>query len=97
MGKESSWQKLEVLACKNGLENDVLGEVEFKAFYQDKKDNLQIHHEQSVFKKEEGAWFYVSGKIVPSSKSEVISINRNAPCPCGSGKKFKKCCGVGKN
>ncbi|WP_416233510.1 SEC-C metal-binding domain-containing protein [Arcicella sp. LKC2W] len=22
-----------------------------------------------------------------------ISINRNAPCPCGSGKKFKKCCG----
>jgi preprotein translocase subunit SecA len=19
-------------------------------------------------------------------------INRNAPCPCGSGKKFKKCC-----
>jgi len=21
-------------------------------------------------------------------------INRNDPCPCGSGKKFKKCCGV---
>ena len=20
-------------------------------------------------------------------------IGRNAPCPCGSGKKFKKCCG----
>ena len=20
--------------------------------------------------------------------------NRNAPCPCGSGKKFKKCCGA---
>ncbi len=25
-------------------------------------------------------------------KSE--KIGRNAPCPCGSGKKFKKCCGV---
>ena len=21
--------------------------------------------------------------------------DRNAPCPCGSGKKFKKCCGKG--
>ena len=21
------------------------------------------------------------------------SIGRNAPCPCGSGKKYKKCCG----
>ena len=22
-------------------------------------------------------------------------IGRNAPCPCGSGKKYKKCCGAG--
>jgi hypothetical protein len=22
-------------------------------------------------------------------------IERNAPCPCGSGKKYKKCCGAG--
>jgi len=21
-----------------------------------------------------------------------VKIGRNAPCPCGSGKKFKKCC-----
>ncbi len=21
-------------------------------------------------------------------------VSRNEPCPCGSGKKFKKCCGV---
>jgi uncharacterized protein len=25
----------------------------------------------------------------------VDKIGRNAPCPCGSGKKFKKCCGSG--
>lgn len=24
-------------------------------------------------------------------------INRNDPCPCGSGKKFKKCCGAEKS
>ena len=23
-------------------------------------------------------------------------VGRNDPCPCGSGKKFKKCCGAGK-
>jgi preprotein translocase subunit SecA len=26
-------------------------------------------------------------------KREAKKIGRNAPCPCGSGKKYKKCCG----
>jgi preprotein translocase subunit SecA len=26
-------------------------------------------------------------------KRETEKVGRNAPCPCGSGKKFKKCCG----
>ncbi len=36
---------------------------------------------------------------LPNKKGEVISlqtrekVGRNDPCPCGSGKKFKKCCG----
>lgn len=25
----------------------------------------------------------------------MTRIDRNAPCPCGSGKKYKKCCGSG--
>ena len=25
---------------------------------------------------------------------EEPAISRNAPCPCGSGKKYKKCCGA---
>jgi len=29
-----------------------------------------------------------SGSITPSPP-----VGRNAPCPCGSGKKYKKCCG----
>ena len=24
----------------------------------------------------------------------MSKINRNDPCPCGSGKKYKKCCGL---
>jgi len=27
---------------------------------------------------------------------ETLRIGRNDPCPCGSGKKYKKCCGKGK-
>jgi uncharacterized protein len=27
------------------------------------------------------------------SEHEIQKISRNAPCPCGSGRKFKKCCG----
>ena len=36
---------------------------------------------------------------LPNKKGEVISlqtgqkVGRNDPCPCGSGRKFKKCCG----
>jgi uncharacterized protein YecA (UPF0149 family) len=26
---------------------------------------------------------------------EAAKVGRNDPCPCGSGKKYKKCCGVG--
>ena len=31
-------------------------------------------------------------KPVVKAKSE--KIGRNDPCPCGSGKKYKKCCGM---
>lgn len=26
-------------------------------------------------------------------RREGVKVGRNDPCPCGSGKKFKKCCG----
>jgi preprotein translocase, SecA subunit len=29
-----------------------------------------------------------------TQKREGVKIGRNDPCPCGSGKKYKKCCGV---
>ena len=27
-------------------------------------------------------------------RRQGAKVGRNAPCPCGSGKKYKKCCGV---
>jgi preprotein translocase subunit SecA len=37
------------------------------------------------------------GEDVPASqtvKREGQKVGRNDPCPCGSGKKYKKCCGA---
>jgi len=28
---------------------------------------------------------------------QATKVGRNAPCPCGSGRKYKKCCGSGSN
>ncbi|MHC4528894.1 MAG: preprotein translocase subunit SecA, partial [Planctomycetota bacterium] len=33
---------------------------------------------------------------VKQIKLEQPKVGRNEPCPCGSGKKYKKCCGAGK-
>jgi len=30
----------------------------------------------------------------PSTQKTIRTLNRNDPCHCGSGKKFKKCCGL---
>jgi uncharacterized protein YecA (UPF0149 family) len=28
-------------------------------------------------------------------RRDAPKVGRNDPCPCGSGKKYKKCCGAG--
>ena len=47
-------------------------------------DNLLSEEERkALYKKQK-----LSGTVVKAKK-----IGRNDPCPCGSGKKYKKCCG----
>ena len=48
-------------------------------------------HENSRFVKLQGCWLYTSGDmLLPTFQS--WSPGRNETCPCGSGKKFKRCC-----
>ncbi len=35
---------------------------------------------------------YTVGRVAFSSWKEPMKTGRNDPCPCGSGKKYKKCC-----
>ena len=34
------------------------------------------------------------GSVKPQPKKSDKKPGRNDPCPCGSGKKYKKCCGM---
>lgn len=81
----TSWLKLEVRQARTSGDTGV---VEFVAYYRDQHGPGQLH-ERSNFRKQDNRWFYCSGVHLAPVKTE-----RNAPCWCGSGKKFKKCCGA---
>ena len=92
--RSSVWKGLSILDTKGGESGDNKGVVEFVAFYmQDGRE--EKHHERAVFKKEAGKWRFFDGDIIGPKPfiRETPKVGRNDPCPCNSGKKFKKCCG----
>lgn len=90
--QENTWTKLEIINVEHGNINDTRGIVEFKAHFTDKKQKEQVHHERSTFLKEGLQWFYLDGIMNPPTTDSNKKVSRNDPCPCGSGKKHKKCC-----
>jgi len=76
---DMEWLKLDVIDAYDDI-------VEFKAYYRQDKQ-LGVLHEISKFILIDGEYKYDSGELLNTK------IQRNEPCPCGSGKKFKKCCG----
>lgn len=92
---KSTWKKLEIVDTEKGLESDEDGMVEFKAFYSDEQGKDFVHHEVAKFQKVDGVWLYADGQVVGTGTLKRVGpkIGRNDPCPCGSGKKYKKCCG----
>ena len=85
------WIGLQILRTEDGMENDERGLVEFRARCRIKGQSAGID-EASEFIKENGRWFYVDGSTIQPVRSESKQ-GRNDPCACGSGKKYKKCCG----
>ena len=90
---ESTWHGLEIVNCKKGGKDDDRGEVEFIARYTLDNEKHE-HRETASFLKENDRWFFIDGDyILPETFSrQNPKIGRNDPCPCGSGKKYKKCC-----
>ena len=90
----SNWVGLEIVKTSAGSSDDRDGTVEFKARYE-RDGVIQEHHEVSRFRKIDGTWLYSGGKDAGPVQFQrnAPKIGRNESCPCGSGKKYKKCCG----
>ena len=83
LGAELGWEGTELGA----------GTVEVVAEYFE-KGRRNRHHEIAQFRREDGAWYFYDGQA-PTPQTVVRTgpkVGRNEPCPCGSGRKYKKCC-----
>lgn len=85
------WERLEILGCEGGGAQDQQGTVEFIAYY--RVPERRKHHELSRFVRVDGEWRYQDGDITDEVAPKK-KVGRNERCPCGSGRKFKRCCGV---
>ena len=92
--KESDWISMEILDTERGEGEDNFGRVDFCATYKLKGSKVE-HRESATFRQHNGVWMFTDGEQIsgPPVKREGPKVGRNDPCSCGSGKKFKKCCG----
>lgn len=51
-----SWLKLEIVSANENI-------VEFKAYFTEGSPEIQIHHEKSLFKQENGIWYFYEGEV----------------------------------
>jgi len=91
---QAEWHGLEIIRTEKGGAKDKTGIVEFRALYTANGEFCN-HHERSTFVKEKGEWRFEDGEMLKEEPivREEPKVGRNDPCPCGSGKKYKKCCG----
>ena len=95
--KETDWAGLEIVehTPKLGKRH---AQVEFKAYF-NLKDNtasleekIQAHHELSAFVQvknkasNDARWYFLDPTV-------AMTVTQKQPCICGSGEKFKRCCG----
>ncbi len=94
-GPTKAWSRLVIHAHEAGPKPDQAF-VDFTAYFRE-EDAEHALHEKGEFQRVDGTWFYSrSVRQGPAPmKSTQSKVGRNDPCPCGSGKKYKQCCGKG--
>jgi len=70
----------------NGRELSILAQQHSRAF-------LKLMPKEKPTRKKTTAKKPAPKKKPAKKKTPEIKVGRNDPCPCGSGKKYKKCCG----
>lgn len=94
--ERAEWLGLEILHTEAGGTGDDSGTVEFVAHYRERGERRR-HHEVARFRRgDDGRWLFVDGRAPEQATVQRTGprVGRNDPCPCGSGRKFKKCCGA---
>lgn len=87
---ETDWVGLEIVAHMPKL-GKRHAQVEFKAYF-NTVDGMQAHHELSAFVKvkdkatNDAHWYFLDPTV-------AMTVTQKQPCICGSGEKFKRCCG----
>ncbi len=88
--KQCQWLKLEIIKpSQSRADNNQYQFVEFKASYLTNHEVWQMH-ECSRFVKEDGNWRYLDGDIKYHNRLKLVTGNEQ--CPCGSPRKYKRCC-----
>jgi SEC-C motif-containing protein len=91
-GNDVNWTRLVVHAHEAGPQPD-RAFVDFSAYFQNGEGEDALH-EKAEFIRSDGAWIYTRAvRTGPAPIKASPKVGRNDPCPCGSGKKYKHCCG----
>jgi SEC-C motif-containing protein len=90
---QTAWTRLVIHAHEAGARPET-AYVDFTAYFKD-GDAEKAHHEKAAFQRVDGAWTYTGPvRTGPAPiRAAQAKVGRNDPCPCGSGKKHKQCCG----
>lgn len=89
----AQWLGLTIVNSKIDEEKNE-GQVEFVAKFK-QGGVAREHREIADFVRKNGKWHLTEGRMVkPETIRKEQTVGRNDLCPCGSGRKFKKCCSV---
>jgi SEC-C motif-containing protein len=91
----SDWHGLDILETEAGQPGDDEGMVAFSAQYT-LSGTTYDHRERASFVRRGGAWKFHDAQPYKSEpiRRDEPKVGRNEPCPCGSGKKYKRCHGA---
>jgi uncharacterized protein YchJ len=91
--EKSVWLGFKIIPLYEFQEGDNAGKIVFESTYE-RKGLKYVHHETATFIKKGDVWLYEDGETLPQTVvRDGPKVSRNDPCPCGSGKKYKHCCG----
>ncbi len=91
--KKESFQLFEMM--RERVENDIIQKLfRYEPVTEEKMAEQRVRQQRTAPKIELSAPPKVEGQRLQPAVNRDVKVGRNDPCPCGSGKKYKKCHGA---